>query len=131
MSDVFRLAGIKFVRMWNFFPNSEAVGTGASRFVISLGYLGILSLTLLTVVSMIRKKSQSTEGTKQTSWCNVVLCSSPAVYFTALHMVFVSSIRYRQPAVLVFTVLAGVGVAYCVSKISSPPLGIQEGGMHG
>ena len=132
MSDVFRLAGIKFVRMWNFFPNSEVVGTGTSRLVISLGYLGILSLALLAVISMIRKESQPTEGTMQASWCTVALCSSPAVYFTALHMVFVSSIRYRQPAVLILSVLAGAGVALLLSKASFlKGSDLAEGGAHG
>ena len=132
MSDVFRLAGIKFVRMWNFFPNSEVVGTGTSRLVISLGYLGILSFALLAVVSMIRKESQPTEGMMQTSWCTVALCSSPAVYFTALHMVFVSSIRYRQPAVLILSVLAGAGVALLLSKARFlKGRNLAEGGAHG
>ena len=118
-SEVLRLAGVKFIRMWNIFPNSDSVGSGVSRLVISLGYLGIMSLTFLAVVSKIRKKSPSAEGTKQTSWHAVALCSSPAVYFTALHMVFVSSIRYRQPAVLVLSVLAGAGVAYCLARFKS------------
>jgi hypothetical protein len=35
-----------------------------------------------------------------------ILCWLPAVYFTLLHTVFVSSIRYREPAMLAMLALA-------------------------
>ena len=39
-----------------------------------------------------------------------ILCWFPAVYLTLLHMVFVSSIRYREPAMLALLALAGLGI---------------------
>ena len=36
-----------------------------------------------------------------------MLCWLPAVYLTLLHVVFVSSIRYRDPAMLAWLALAG------------------------
>jgi hypothetical protein len=43
------------------------------------------------------------------------LCLLPALYFTLLHVVFVSSIRYREPAMMTLIVLAA-GAAVQSSK---------------
>ena len=72
-----------------------AVGT---RVVVTLGYTPLLALGILGVWRF-RKKG----------W-PYILCWMPALYFTCLHCIFVGSIRYRQPAVLVLIVLAA-GVA--------------------
>jgi hypothetical protein len=40
----------------------------------------------------------------------LTLLAAPAVYLTAMHMVFIGSLRYRQPAMLTLAILAAVAV---------------------
>ncbi len=48
-----------------------------------------------------------------------VLCWLPAVYFSLLHMIFVGSLRYREPAMLGLIVLAAAGCHGWLSRQSS------------
>ena len=93
-----RLAGIKFLRIWNIWPNEASFSALAVRLAVAVTYIPLLILGLVGAVRTLR-----------CGW-PYWLCWFPAVYFTALHVVFVGSIRYRQPAMLALMVLAA-GVA--------------------
>jgi len=98
-TDALRLAGRKFLRMWNVWPNAAEFRSWTLRVVVAAGYLPVLVLGAIGAWRWGRR-----------GW-PFVLCVLPAVYFTCLHMVFVSSIRYRDPAMLVWIVLAAAVLA--------------------
>jgi 4-amino-4-deoxy-L-arabinose transferase-like glycosyltransferase len=111
---VAQLAVSKFVRIWNVWPNEASLRNGVFRAVLTVTYLPVLTLGLWGVWR-----------TAGRGWPSV-MCLLPAVYFTALHMVFVGSIRYRQPALLVLLVPAAGLVVQWWRKGRTPcahPLG--------
>ena len=100
-AEVVRLAGVKFVRIWNVWPNEQAFSRPLVRSVVTVSYVPLLVLGL---IGAYRAFGQG--------W-PYVLCFLPAVYFTLLHMIFIGSIRYRDPAMLGMIVLAaGVLVSW-------------------
>ena len=88
------MAAVKLVRMWNVWPNEAGFSAWPIRLAVALSYAPVLVLGMIGVAGTIRR-----------GW-PYVLCWLPAVYFTGLHVIFVSSIRYRQPAMLGLIVLA-------------------------
>lgn len=93
------LAVIKFVRMWNIWPNESSLSGWRFRVIVAAGYLPLLALGLCGVFWFGRA-----------GW-PYWLCFFPAIYFSLLHMVFVGSIRYRQPAMLAMIPLAAGAAA--------------------
>ncbi len=97
--QVVRLMGKKFMRMWNLWPNAAEFRSWRLRLVVAVGYVPLLVLAIAGAWK----------------WCRQgwpwVICLLPAIYYTGLHMVFVSSIRYRQPAMMVWLILAAAVVA--------------------
>jgi 4-amino-4-deoxy-L-arabinose transferase-like glycosyltransferase len=89
-----KLAGVKFWRMWNFLPNAAEMRGATLRLALALTYSPTIVLALIGAWRF-----------AQRDW-PYVLCLLPAVYFTLLHCIFVSSIRYRQPAMLPLIILA-------------------------
>jgi hypothetical protein len=89
-----QLAAVKFGRIWNIWPNEPSLSTPAIRLMTLVTYVPVLLLGLFGAIRTIR------------SGLPYLLCWLPAVYFSGLHMIFVSSIRYREPAMLGLIVLA-------------------------
>lgn len=94
---VARLAVTKFGRIWNPFPNNQELSNPIVSWGIALFYLPIL---ILTAIGCWQKRDQ---------WEAVLFCLLPAIYFSLLHMVFVGSIRYRQPPMMLLIILAAAG----------------------
>ena len=88
------LAGVKFSRMWNIWPNEPSLSAWPIRLGIAVIYVPVFILGILGALRTIGR-----------GW-PYVLCWIPAVYLTLLHIIFVSSIRYRQPAMFGLIVLA-------------------------
>jgi 4-amino-4-deoxy-L-arabinose transferase-like glycosyltransferase len=91
---VLELAGVKFLRMWNVWPNEPSLGSWPFRLALMMSYVPMAALAACGAWIFSRR-----------GWPYAV-CWLPAVYFTGLHMIFVSSIRYRRPAMLTLIVLA-------------------------
>lgn len=93
-SRVLQLACVKLLRMWSPLPNAVQFQSWKFRLVIMLGYVPLIALAIGGAMRFVRS-----------GW-PFMLCVLPAVYFSCLHAVFVSSIRYRQPPMLALIVLA-------------------------
>lgn len=91
---VAQLVGIKFQRLWNVWPNEPEHRNPWLRLAVLSTYAPLLGLGLAGAWKF-----------RRAGWC-LALCWLPAVYLTLLHVVFVSSIRYREPAMLALIVPA-------------------------
>ena len=91
---VLQLSVIKFARMWSPLPNAEEFQSWFFRAAVFLGYTPLMIGGIWGAIRYLRR-----------GW-PYVLCIAPAIYLTLLHLIFVSSIRYREPAMLSLAVLA-------------------------
>lgn len=101
---VLELAAIKFGRMWNIWPNAGEFSSPKLGVILAIGYLPLIAAAAYGAWLFARR-----------DW-PFLLCLLPAAYFTLLHMVFVSSIRYRQPALLPLMVLAAGAALHVYDK---------------
>jgi 4-amino-4-deoxy-L-arabinose transferase-like glycosyltransferase len=94
-----QLAGIKFLRMWNIWPNEPALRSWPLRLAVFVSYVPLLACSLWGVWRFTSR-----------GW-PYVLAWLPAVYLTLVHVVFIGSIRYREPAMLALIALAAGALA--------------------
>ena len=95
-----QLAGVKFLRMWNVWPNEPQLARSwLVRLAVLFTYTPLLILAIMGAWRTLGR-----------GW-PYILCWLPAVYLTLLHVVFVSSLRYREPAMLALLALAAGEIA--------------------
>jgi 4-amino-4-deoxy-L-arabinose transferase-like glycosyltransferase len=99
-SDVATLALLKFWRTWSPILSAEQVSNPWIRIGEAVAYVCIL---LLSIVGWWQTRGK---------YESVGLFILPTIYFAGLHLIFVGSIRYRQPAILILCVVAGIGLAW-------------------
>ena len=95
------LAINKLGRMWNPLPNDNRLNSGKLKWLLAIGYFVVVCAAILGIWRI-----------RKDGWERLILVT-PAIYFSLLHMVFVSSIRYRQPAMILLVVLAASYLADC------------------
>ncbi|MCE9547518.1 MAG: glycosyltransferase family 39 protein [Planctomycetia bacterium] len=93
--DALRLAGVKFLRMWSPWPNITEFRSWSAGLPIAATYLPLMLAALVGAWRF-----------SQRGWPYVLLWL-PAVYLTFFHVIFVGSLRYREPAMVALCVLAG------------------------
>lgn len=112
---VLQLAGIKFVRMWNIIPNEPMFRSWPIKLGVAATFAPIL------ILGCFGAWKYACLG-----W-PYLLAILPAVYLTLLHMIFVASIRYREPAMLGLIVLAAAVIARWHGPQSDQGCSITDG----
>ncbi len=108
--QVLGLACKKLWRMWSPWPNEPTLAASPLAAVVGGTYLPILLAGFLALGQAARRGKQE-----------VVLLALPALYLSLVHLVFVSSVRYRGPAMLGWIVLAAGWAAEKLSVLRHLP----------
>ncbi|MEQ1828100.1 MAG: hypothetical protein ABL921_19225, partial [Pirellula sp.] len=96
-SDAGKLGLVKLAKTWSPLPVAREIGGAWVRWMEAVGYSVIVILAAVGLWATRRSPG---------AW----LTAMPCLYFAILHMFFIGSVRYRQPAVLVLCSMAGIGL---------------------
>lgn len=101
------LAAAKFWRFWKPWPNAPQFNNWSARLAVSTFFVPLL---ILAGIGLWNKR-------RDLWFC--LFTAGPILYFTLLHMVFVSSLRYRLPAEYPLCIAAAVGLQTIVARRAS------------
>jgi len=113
-----QLALMKAARYWSPWPNADQFSQWWVKLIVSLFFLPVLFLSVWGAIHLFIRpqapepasgESQQTGTIRQANWSLAIL-AGPIFYFALIHMIFVSSLRYRLPAEYSLLVLAAFGI---------------------
>ena len=112
---ILRLAVVKWRRTWNPVPNAESYGSAGIRVVAASWTIPTFALAVAGAILL-----PMTHG--RIGLVKVLFLLLPALYVTALHGLFVGSVRYRLVAIPFLEVLAALAVVAMIDKIRGRPI---------
>jgi len=107
-----RLATVKFARMWNPIPNVETYQSLLIRTVSVLWTLPTFLLALTGTYLLWRMENHFSR--KILLWLLL-----PALYYSAIHSLFIGSIRYRLGAIPMLEMLAAFALVVLIERIQN------------
>jgi hypothetical protein len=102
--DFLRLAAVKLGRFWSPVPNYKGMRTPFYVTVSLLSYGPVMLLALYGLALSISR------------WRRLLVLVAPILYYTALHAVYVGSIRYRTPVMPFVMAFSGWAVALLLTR---------------
>jgi predicted membrane channel-forming protein YqfA (hemolysin III family) len=113
--EAIRLAWKKTLRYWNPFPNAKQFQSSMLLMLVSLGWFVVLFVPALVGAWQLRR-----------SLGILAVTAGPILYFAALHLFFVSSVRYRLPGEYPLLVLSAVGIETLWNRWNQPTAESQQ-----
>lgn len=107
---VFRLARVKLARLWNPFPNVATHQSSLLRLISAAWNIPIFALAAVGALRLLSTGGHTGVGV-------ALLLVLPAVYFSALHSLFVGSVRYRLGAMPAMEILAAFAALTLAARI--------------
>jgi 4-amino-4-deoxy-L-arabinose transferase-like glycosyltransferase len=106
--QTFHLAGAKLFRFWKPWPNAPQFDHWPARLAVGVLFVPALLLAIWGSWQILAGAVDSL--TPRRGIWSVAILAGPILYFAALHMVFVSSLRYRLPAEYPLLILSARGL---------------------